>query len=110
MSVLEAKHIRFFQTLANRTRLELVFALRETSKTVSALVEELGYHQSTISNNLKRLHDCGFVSKQKHGRERIYSLNTDTIEPLLNLIDEHTEHFCKPCPTNTEREQVTMHS
>lgn len=94
--MLEPRYKRFFSTLSSRTRLEIIFALRERSMNVSELEKRLRYHQSTISNNLRILSDCGFVEKKPNGKERIYSLNTDTIEPLLELVDRHTETCCKP--------------
>lgn len=93
--MLDAKYKRFFDTLSNRTRLEIIFSLREGSKNVSELTEQLGYHQSTISNNLQVLLDCEFVEKEKHGKKREYSLNEETIEPLLQIVDEHTERCCQ---------------
>lgn len=92
--MLEPAYKRFFDTLSNRTRLEIIFALRDGPRNVSELTEHLGYHQSTISNNLQVLRDCEFVRRETDGKERVYSLNTDTIEPLLAIVDEHTDRCC----------------
>lgn len=93
--MLEPEYKRFFDTLANRTRLEIIFELRKGTKNVSELTEKLGYHQSTVSNNLQVLLDCEFVYRKNNGRKREYTLNDETIEPLLQLVDEHTERCCK---------------
>ncbi|MDY6789353.1 MAG: BlaI/MecI/CopY family transcriptional regulator, partial [Candidatus Nanohaloarchaea archaeon] len=62
----------------------------------------LDLNQSTVSQNLKRLESCGFVDREKNGKERIYSINSDTIEPLMDLIEEHVENYCSNLCGNCE--------
>lgn len=85
---------RFFDTLANKTRLDIIHALKENPLCVSELTEKLDYDQSTISHNLKKLKTCRFVTCSKEGKQRYYELNHETIEPLLELMDKHVEKFC----------------
>lgn len=94
---MEGKHRRFLKTLANPTRFSIVLALRDGPKNVSELTGVVDREQTTVSQNLKRLYECGFVDRRKDGKRRIYSLNDETIEPLLGLIDEHTEEYCAHC-------------
>ncbi|MDY6777201.1 MAG: metalloregulator ArsR/SmtB family transcription factor [Candidatus Nanohaloarchaea archaeon] len=88
------KHERFLKTLANGTRFAIVLALRDGPKNVTELTEAVGKDQTTVSQNLKRLLECGFVERRKDGKQRIYSLNEETIDPLLELIDRHTDRYC----------------
>jgi len=83
----------FFKALANRTRFEIVELLRTGAKTVGEISERLGYEQSRISHNLKCLEDCGFVTIQQNGKNRVYSLEPTTILPILALIDEHITRY-----------------
>jgi len=92
--MLDAKYVRFFTTLCNRTRLEIVFSLRKGPMKVGAITRKLGYDQSTISNNLRVLKNCGFVDMVPNGKERVYRLNDSTIEPLLKLVDRHASTCC----------------
>lgn len=85
----------FFGTLANQQRLDIINLLRKGSKNVSQICKELGFNQTTTSHNLKRLETCGFVFAKKDGKERVYSLNKKTIKPLVKLIDDHMEAYCK---------------
>ena len=85
----------FFGTLANEQRLAIINVLRDSPKNVSQICRELKFNQTTVSHNLKRLKTCGFVFSKKNGKERIYSLNKDTIKPLMEIIDKHTDKFCK---------------
>ena len=85
----------FFGTLANENRIRLINALRKETKCVHEITKELGFNQTTVSHNLKRLLRCGFVFVEKKGAHRYYSLNKKTIMPLMNLIDEHMHEYCE---------------
>lgn len=85
----------FFGTLANNQRLEIINLLRRGPKTVNQICKELKFNQTTVSHNLSILKKCSFVFVKKNGKERIYSLNKETIKPLMELIEDHTEKFCK---------------
>lgn len=84
----------FFKAFSNETRLEILRLLRNgTSKNVTEIYETLGFKQSRVSRNLKCLADCGFVNVERNGKQRIYSLNRDTIYPMLGLIDRHIQKY-----------------
>ncbi len=85
----------FFHTLANKTRLEIVHTLLDGEMNVTELIKKLRMKQSTVSHNLKRLELCKFVILRRDGPYRYYSLNNETIKPLLKLIDRHVNKFCK---------------
>ena len=87
----------FFSTLPTPSRLGILEALMESPKNVSQLVDILNQEQSMISHNLKSLARCGFVFIERKGRERIYSLNKEIMEPMFELIDKHMK---KHCPEN----------
>lgn len=85
----------FFNTLANRKRLQILEYLMEHGEAnVSEITAELQFNQSTVSQNLTRLERCGFVHREKDRKQRIYRINEDTIEPLINLT-EHPEYAQK---------------
>lgn len=85
----------FFDTLGNDIRLKVLHTLIKGPKNVTQLTEDLRFDQTTISKNLKRLETCGFVHNRKKGKYSVYSLNKETILPLLKLIDKHTNRYCK---------------
>lgn len=87
----------FFETLANRRRLHIIDVLKKGPKSVNQIVKAAHLEQSNVSHNLRRLHRCGFVSVTRNGKQRMYSLNRATIEPLVRLIDMHVRRFCKHC-------------
>lgn len=87
----------FFTNFANRANLEIISALRERQMNVKTIVKNTGREQSAISHNLKKLCDCNILNVKKQGRERIYSLNKNTVVPLLDLVDKHVRKNCKGC-------------
>jgi DNA-binding transcriptional ArsR family regulator len=87
----------FFSTLSTPARLGILELLRDSPKNVTQLAEALNQEQSMISHNLKPLTRCGFVFVERKGKERIYSLNRETMEPMYKIIDSHMK---KHCPKN----------
>ncbi len=85
----------FFETLGNQTRWDIVHLLLKKPYRATDIAKRLGYEQSLVSHHLQRLLTCGFVKAKTNGTERIYSLNKETITPLLILVDRHVNKFCK---------------
>ena len=87
----------FFETLGTRLKVNIIIKLKEKSFSVTELSKQLSQERSKVSHALKSLLECGFVEVKNNGRERIYSLNIDTIIPLLNLVEKHVKKYCKVC-------------
>lgn len=87
----------FFSTLSTPTRLGILELLSESPKNVTQLTEALNQEQSMISHNLKLLKRCNFVFVERKGKEQIYSLNRETMEPMYKIVDNHMK---KHCPKN----------
>ena len=85
----------FFGTLNSKYRVEIINLLRKESKNVTEISKALNMNQTTVSHNLARLKKCGFVFVKNNGKERIYTLNSKTIKPLMMLIDQHMNTYCK---------------
>lgn len=84
----------FFETMSNKTRLSIIEALQKKDMSVNEICSELKEEQSKISHSLKCLSDCHFIEVRKEGKKRIYSLNKDTIVPLMKLVDMHVKKYC----------------
>ncbi len=84
----------FFSNLANPLKIGIILSLREKSKNVSEIVKDLMLEQSKVSHALQSLKACNIVNVEQRGKERIYSLNEDTIVPMLKLIDKHASIHC----------------
>jgi DNA-binding transcriptional ArsR family regulator len=92
----------FFSTLANPTRLAIIEKLLDKPMNVTDIAESLGQEQSMISHNLRPLVQCSFVNAERKGKQRIYSVNIETVEPLIKNVERHATHYCggsDACPT-----------
>jgi ArsR family transcriptional regulator, zinc-responsive transcriptional repressor len=88
----------FFTNLANPLKMDIILSLREKEKNVGEIVKDLNFEQSKISHALASLKRCNIVKSKHDGKQRIYSLNKDTILPMLNMIDKHAMTHCgKKC-------------
>ena len=85
---------RFFSTLANPTRLAVLENLMEGPMSVSKLTESLGQEQSMVSHNLRTLLQCRFVHAERQGKERVYTVNNETMDALFRVIENHAEKYC----------------
>jgi len=89
LSVDEAKTIaRFFQILADPTRVRIVKALADGEWCVSDLVDALEMDQPAVSHQLKYLREQGLVHWRKKGRRVYYRLlNAHLRDVLLKVIE-----------------------
>jgi DNA-binding transcriptional ArsR family regulator len=93
----------FFSTLANPTRLAIIELLYDKPMTVTELVKKIGQEQSMVSHNLRPLTQCKFVTRKRKGKNNVYYLNHETIDPILIAVDNHAEKYCRHgenCPIN----------
>ena len=85
----------FFTVLGCKQRVDILQLLdSEGPMSVTAITQALNAEQSAISHSLKELRQCHFVAVEPQGKERIYSINGDTITPLLQLIERHVDKYC----------------
>ena len=87
-------YYRFFSALANRTRLAIIDVLKDSPKTILEISEILDLKESTITDTLKPLEGCMIVNFQKTGKEKLYSLNKEIVEPLSEILSFHVNKYC----------------
>lgn len=85
----------FFKNLANPLKISIISILKNKECSVNDLVKELKEEQSKVSHALASLNHCNIVQSKQKGKLRIYSLNKETILPILKTIDEHKCRYCK---------------
>lgn len=76
---------RFFNGLADPTRLRIVELLLQRPHTVGEIVARLGLRQSRVSNALVCLKWCGFVEARREGRFMWYAVTDPRIRELVGL-------------------------
>ena len=84
----------FFSTLANPTRLAILEKLRSTPMNVTDLAEALGQEHSMVSHNLRTLEKCNLVSSVRKGKEKIYTINNETVGGIFKVVENHAENHC----------------
>ena len=85
---------KFFNNLANPTRLATLEKLMAKPMSVNELADELGQEQSMISHNLQPLLKCNFVFIKRQGKKRVYSANQETVGALFRAVEVHAEKYC----------------
>jgi len=85
----------FFTVLSNKQRVKILQYLnQEGPKSVSEISSKLKIEQSAVSHAMRRLYMCHFVEVKQQGKERMYSINKDTVQPLFKLIEKHVKAYC----------------
>lgn len=83
MEKLELK-AKLFKVFSDPTRLKILELLRKKEHNVSEITERLNLKQSTVSQHLRMLKDCGVVSSKKESREVIYSIRDKKVKEVLD--------------------------
>jgi DNA-binding transcriptional ArsR family regulator len=74
---------RFFQALADPTRVRILKALAEGEWCVTDLTLALGMDQPAVSHQLAYLREQGLVAHKKHGRHVYYALSDAHLREIL---------------------------
>lgn len=91
----EISYTLFFKALSNDTRLRIIDLLRKGPRNATDIGEALDIEQSMVSHNLACLINCGFVIAKQYGKNKVCSLNRQTVVPLLEIIDGHIKEYGK---------------
>jgi DNA-binding transcriptional ArsR family regulator len=87
-------YYRFFSALANRTRLAIIDVLKEDPRTLSEISNALKHEPEIIRENLGVLEHCILVRSEDTGKEKLYGLNREILEPLSDILSFHTNKYC----------------
>jgi hypothetical protein len=83
-----------FATLANRTRLAMIDALKNGRKTLPEISKALEQDENLIANNLKPLLNSAIILSQGSGKDKTYCINKEFIEELSELLAFHVDKYC----------------
>lgn len=78
--------VSLFHALSDETRLEILERLKEGEHCVCDLTQALRIGQSRLSFHLKVLKDAGLITDRPEGRWIHYSLNTDALKELEEIV------------------------
>ena len=84
----------FFMNFSTKSKFDILMALRDGPLSVTDIVRKVGDEQSAVSHNLLKMSGCHILNVRKEGKQRIYSLNEQTVAPLLKLVESHVKRCC----------------
>lgn len=79
-------HAQICQSLADPTRILILYSLAERPRFVNELAEILEVSQPSVSRHLKVLRDRGLVTATRQGNAVSYALHDHRIIEALNLL------------------------
>ena len=82
-----AKTAELCHALADETRLDILDRLKEGERCVFELTDALQTGQSRLSFHLKVLKDAGLIHDRPEGRWIYYSIDSDAVEKLEDLVE-----------------------
>lgn len=77
-----------FQALADPSRRDMLALLARKPQNVNTLASHFDMSRQAVSLHLKILEECGVVSLQKQGRERVCELNKAKLDEVHLWLDE----------------------
>lgn len=88
---------KFFMNFSNRTKSDIINLLRDGPLNVKEITRKIGGEQSRISHSLRDLRKCHILNVRHEGKQRIYSLNEETVTPILEIVERHVRKNCLRC-------------
>jgi DNA-binding transcriptional ArsR family regulator len=85
---------RMLSALSDPTRQKIVAVLSRERLNVTQLTERFSLSQPAISHHLRILSNAGLLVQERHGRERVYRLDTKCCQ---NLADQFRSFMSKCC-------------
>jgi len=82
---------------ANKTKLRIILVLENGPLSVNEITDRVKSEQSRISHNLRKLLQCHILNVKQKGKQRIYSLNSETVVPILKIVKRHIKKNCLVC-------------
>ena len=86
---------KFFRALGDPTRLQILEAIMDGEKNVTALVELTGAPQGRVSSHLACLRWCGYVATRQEGRQVFYRVADPRVERVLHLASALVTDNCE---------------
>jgi DNA-binding transcriptional ArsR family regulator len=71
--------VTLFAALADQSRCRVLELLRERARPVHELAAEFNISRPAISRHLRVLKEAGLVREEKHGRENVYTLESQQL-------------------------------
>ena len=80
-----------WEAVANKSRRQILSMLKKKSMTAGEIAEHFSMSKPSISHHLSILLSAGFITVEKEGQNRIYSVNMTVAQELIELVAKMTE-------------------
>lgn len=80
-----------FNAVAEPVRRQILDLLAGGERPVNDLVASLGVPQPQVSKRLRVLREVGLVDVREEGRQRLYSLNGESLKPIHDWIKPYQQ-------------------
>jgi ArsR family transcriptional regulator len=81
-----------FSMMGDKTRLKLLFALKESPLCVCDLANVLSMTKSSVSHQLKKLKNAGVVRSERNGKQIVYSFDDGHVLEIFETAVKHIGH------------------
>jgi len=82
-----------FEVIGDRTRRNLIELLADGERSAGELVTHFDVSFSAISQQLRILSEAGVVASRRHGRQRVYRLEPDGLDPVAAWTAQYARRF-----------------
>lgn len=86
---MEITKTKLFKILSLESRMKIIDVLFDEESSVNKIVERTGMEQTLVSHQLATLKQYKIVHSRIQGKQRMYSLNQETMAQIMVLVDEH---------------------
>ena len=76
-----------FNAIADPTRRDILISLTAQRQNVNALAEKFDMTRQAVSLHVKYLQECGVITIQKDGRERICNLEASKLTEIADWLE-----------------------
>lgn len=80
-----------FQAIADPTRREIIELLAHQPLNLNAIAEQFDVTRPAISNHIKILNECGIVTIEQVGRERICKIQPDRLKQISDWAGRYEQ-------------------
>ena len=84
MSEIRQLSVEFFKVLADQTRLEILYSLKDRNLTQAEIQDKLAKTQSTISQHLNKLKNANLIESELQDNVNHYKVKNPEIFEMLN--------------------------
>ena len=84
-----------FAALADENRLRLLLLLKSAPANVTALTEELGIAQASVSKHLAVLRQAGLVDVERRGNNAFYAVRDDSVFDMCRIVCDGVVRFVR---------------